>query len=64
MVEDIKLDKFQKEAIDFYLRLGFTPEVICNRIEFGCLNVDSSEVRKIFNVYKRRGKNGRRHKTR
>ena len=40
------------EAVDYYLRLGFTPEVICNQIEFGCLNVDSSEIRRLFNVYK------------
>ena len=42
------------EAVDYYLRLGFTPEVICNQIEFGCLNVDSSEIRKLYNIYKRR----------
>lgn len=42
------------EAIDYYLRLGFTPEVICNQIEFGCLNVDSSEIRRLYNIYKRR----------
>ena len=52
MIEDIKLDTFQKEAIDYFLRLGFTPEVICNRIEFGCLNADPGEVRKLFNIYK------------
>ena len=40
------------ETVDYYLRLGFTPEVICNQIEFGCLNVDSSEIRRLFNVYK------------
>ena len=38
------------EAVDYYLRLGFTPEVICNQIEFGCLNVDSSEIRRLFNI--------------
>ena len=42
------------EAVDYYLRLGFTPEVICNQIEFGCLNVDSGEIRKLYNIYKRR----------
>ena len=42
------------EAVDYYLRLGFTPEVICNQIEFGCLNVDSDEIRKLYNIYKRR----------
>ena len=40
------------EAVDYYLRLGFTPEVICNRIEFGCLNVDPGEIRRLFNIYK------------
>lgn len=42
------------EAVDYYLRLGFTPEVICNQIEFGCLNVDSSEIRRLYDIYKRR----------
>lgn len=42
------------EAVDYYLRLGFTPEVICNQIEFGCLNVDSCEIRRLYNIYKRR----------
>ena len=42
------------EAVDYYLRLGFTPEVICNQIEFGCLNVDSRDIRRLFNIYKRR----------
>ena len=42
------------EAVDYYLRLGFTPEVICNQIEFGCLNVDSYEIRRLYNIYKRR----------
>ena len=31
-----------------------TPEVICNQIEFGCLNVDSGEIRRLYNIYKRR----------
>ena len=44
------------EAVDYYLRLGFTPEVICNQIEFGCLNVDSGEIRRLYNIYKRRNK--------
>ena len=38
------------EAVDYYLRLGFTPEVICNQIEFGCLNVEAGEIRKLFNI--------------
>ena len=42
------------EAVSYYLSLGFTPEVICNQIEFGCLNVDSDEIRKLYNIYKRR----------
>ena len=42
------------EAVDYYLRLGFTPEVICNQIEFGCLNVDSAEIRRLYNIYKKR----------
>ena len=42
------------ETVDYYLRLGFTPEVICNQIEFGCLNVDSAEIRRLYNIYKRR----------
>ena len=42
------------EAVDYYLRLGFTPEVICNEIEVGRLHVDSSELRKLYNIYKRR----------
>ena len=44
------------EAVDYYLRLGFTPEVICNQIEFGCLNADSGEIRRLYNIYKRRNK--------
>lgn len=42
------------DAVDCYLHLGFTPEEICNQIEFGCLNVDSSEIRRLYNIYKRR----------
>lgn len=38
------------ETVDYYLRLGFTPEVICNQIEFGCLNVDADEIKKLFNI--------------
>ena len=38
------------EAVDYYLRLGFTPEVICNQIEFGCLNVEAGEIRKLVNI--------------
>ena len=36
------------EAIDCYLHLGFTPEEICNQINFGSLNVDADEIRNIF----------------
>ena len=38
------------EAVSYYLSLGFTPEEICNQINFGCLNVDSGEIRKLFNI--------------
>ena len=38
------------EAVDYYLSLGFTPEEICKQINFGCLNVDSDEIRKLFNI--------------
>ena len=38
------------EAVDYYLSLGFTPEEICNQINFGSLNVDADEIRKLFNI--------------
>lgn len=38
------------EAVDCYLYLGFTPEEICNQINFGSLNTDAGEIRKLFNV--------------
>lgn len=38
------------EAVDCYLRLGFTPEEICNQINFGSLNVDADKIKKIFNI--------------
>ena len=38
------------EAIDCYLHLGFTPEEICNQINFGSLSTDANEIRNIFNV--------------
>ena len=38
------------EAVDCYLHLGFTPEEICEQINFGTLNVDEDEIRNIFNV--------------
>ena len=38
------------EAVDYYLRLGFTPEEICDQINFGSLNVDADEIRKLFNI--------------
>ena len=38
------------EAVDYYLHLGFTPEEICEQINFGSLNVDSDEIRKLFNI--------------
>lgn len=36
------------DAVDCYLHLGFTPEEICNQINFGSLNVDADEIRNIF----------------
>ena len=38
------------EAVDCYLHLGFTPEEICDQINFGSLNVDADEIRKLFNI--------------
>ena len=38
------------EAVDCYLHLGFTPEEICNQINFGTLNVDAEEIKTLFNV--------------
>ena len=38
------------EAVDCYLHLGFTPEEICQQINFGSLNVEADEIRNIFNV--------------
>ena len=38
------------EAVSYYLSLGFTPEEICKQINFGSLNVDADEIRKLFNI--------------
>ena len=38
------------EAVDCYLHLGFTPEEICDQINFGSLNVEAGEIRNIFNA--------------
>ena len=38
------------EAVDCYLHLGFTPEEICEQINFGSLNVDTAEIKKTFNI--------------
>ena len=38
------------EAVDCYLHLGFTPEEICEQINFGSLNVDADEIKRLFNV--------------
>ena len=38
------------EAIDCYLHLGFTPEEICQQINFGSLNVDSDDIKTLFDV--------------
>ena len=38
------------EAVDCYLHLGFTPEEICEQVNFGSLNVDADEIKRLFNV--------------
>ena len=38
------------EAVSYYLSLGFTPEEICDQINFGSLNVEADEIRKLFNI--------------
>ena len=38
------------EAVSYYLSLGFTPEEICEQINFGSLNVEADEIRKLFNI--------------
>ena len=38
------------EAVDCYLHLGFTPEEICEQINFGSLNVEADEIKRLFNV--------------
>ena len=38
------------EAVDCYLHLGFTPEEICEQINFGSLNVEPNEIKRLFNV--------------
>ena len=38
------------ETVGYYLSLGFTPEEICQQINFGSLNVDADEIRKLFNI--------------
>lgn len=38
------------EAVDCYLHLGFTPEEISEQVNFGCLNVDTNEIRNIFDI--------------
>ena len=38
------------EAVDCYLHLGFTPEEICDQINFGSLNTDADEIRYIFDI--------------
>ena len=38
------------EAVECYLHLGFTPEEICEQINFGSLNVDTGEIKRLFNV--------------
>ena len=36
------------EAVECYLHLGFTPEEICEQINFGSLNTNADEIRNIF----------------
>ena len=38
------------EAVDCYLHLGFTPEEICEQINFGSLNVEADEIKTLFNI--------------
>lgn len=39
------------EAVDCYLHLGFTPEEICEQINFyETWNVNSESIRKLFNI--------------
>ena len=38
------------EAVDCYLHLGFTPEEICEQINFGTLNTDAGEIKTLFNA--------------
>lgn len=38
------------EAVEYYLRLDFTPEEICEQVNFGSLNVDADEIKRLFNV--------------
>ena len=38
------------EAVDCYLHLGFTPEEICEQINFGSLSVDADEIKELFDV--------------
>lgn len=38
------------EAVEYYLRLGFTAEEIYEQINFGSLIVEADEIRKLFNI--------------
>ena len=38
------------EAVDCYLHLGFAPEEICDQINFGSLNTDEDEIKRLFDV--------------
>ena len=38
------------EAVDCYLHLGFTPEEICEQINFGSLNVEADEIDELFDA--------------
>ena len=38
------------ESVDCYLHLAFTPEEICEQINFGSLNVEADEIKRLFNA--------------
>ena len=38
------------EAVDCYLYLGFTPEEICEQINFGSLNVEADDIKELFDI--------------
>ena len=38
------------EAVDCYLHLGFTPEEICDQINFGSLNAEADEIKRLYTL--------------